>query len=82
MANLKTNCIIVHGCIDNDHEEVKLEKNPKTRSYNKHWMPWIKKELLKQGIETKIPLMPKPWIPNYKNFKKKFDNYKINKNTI
>jgi predicted alpha/beta hydrolase family esterase len=65
-------CIIVHGC----------PSTPKDKSYNKHWIPWTKKELTIRSIDTKTPTMPSPWHPDYKKFKKKFSKYTIDKNTI
>ena len=59
----RTDCIVVHGCPSDSSEE-------KTKEYAKHWIPWIKKELISRGIKTEIPLMPEPWHPNYEAFKK------------
>lgn len=72
------NCVIVHGC----PSDVEKAMNPKTRTYDKHWLPWIKKELEKKGIATFVPLMPKPWNPNYLNWKEKFDKEKVDGGTI
>jgi len=69
------NCIIVHGCPADASEE-------KTKEYAKHWMPWIKKELTSRGIRTEIPIMPKPWRPDYEAFKKEFEKYKVTDSTI
>jgi len=69
-------CIIVHGCPG------KSEDDPKKRTYDKHWMPWTKKQLEKKGIKTEAPLMPEPWKPDYNQFKKEFEKYEVNKNTI
>lgn len=70
------NCIIVHGCPSREDD------NPKTRTYDKHWMPWIKNKLESIGINTLIPLMPEPWVPKYENFKREFEKLDINENTI
>ena len=72
------NCIIVHGCPSN----IEKAMNPETRTYDKHWIPWIKRELEKRGIKTFVPLMPEPWKPNYENWKKEFDKLPVNENTI
>lgn len=63
-------CIIVHGC-PSDKE---AEKYPETRTYDTHWIPWIKKELVSRGIETEIPLMPSPWKPDYESSKVSLKN--------
>lgn len=70
--------VIVHGCPSNKERAVRPEK----RTYDKHWIPWIKKKLSEKKIETFVPLMPEPWAPNYKNWKKEFDKLNINKNSI
>jgi hypothetical protein len=75
MKTNETNCIIVHGCPSDPSEE-------KTIEYAKHWMPWIKKELISRGIKTEIPLMPEPWHPNYEAFKREFEKHKVTNNTI
>ena len=72
------NCIIIHGCPSNKEKSI----NPETRTYNKHWIPWAKKELEERGIKTSTPLMPNPWDPVYENFKKELEKYKINDNSI
>lgn len=70
------NCIIIHGCPSNK------DNNPETRTYDKHRIPWTKKELEIRGIETQAPLMPNPWEPVYEDFKKEFEKYKVSENTI
>lgn len=74
----KLNCIIVHGCPRNAEKAM----NPETRTYDKHWLPWVKKGLITKGIKTETPLMPNPWAPDYKAFKKEFEKYKVTENTI
>jgi hypothetical protein len=65
------NVIIVHGRADNKKD------NPAG-----HWIPWIKKRLYEKRIDAFIPLMPKPWVPNYKNWKKEFDKLTVNEDSI
>jgi len=72
------NCIVAHGC-PSDREKA---MNPATRTYDKHWIQWIKKELETRGIKTETPLMPAPWKPDYKAWKKEFEKNDINENTI
>ena len=71
---MQPKCIIVHGCPDDSNDP----------TYNEHWMPWLKKQLTQHGIETKTPVMPSPWSPNYNEFRAEFeklDSY-IDENTI
>lgn len=74
----KLNCIIIHGCPSSKEKGL----NPETRTYDKHWIPWIKKELEARGIKTEVPLMPNPWEPVYEDFQKEFEKYSVSENTI
>ncbi|MEK6862416.1 MAG: class I tRNA ligase family protein, partial [Nanoarchaeota archaeon] len=71
----QTNCIIVHGCPSN------IENDPAKRTYDKHWIPWIKKEISAGGIPTETPVMPTPWAPNYNAWKKEFEKNTVTENT-
>ncbi len=72
------NCIIVHGC-PSDAEKA---MDPKRRTYDKHWMPWLKKELDRRGIKTIIPLMPEPWNRDYLVWKEEFGKLNVTEETI
>ncbi len=76
MANKK--CIIIHGC----PPDAEKAMNPETRTYDKHWILWTKKQLLFKNIGTETPLMPSPWQPDYEKFKRTFEKYDIDENTI
>lgn len=69
------NCIIIHGCPSK-------AENFETRTYDKHWLQWIKNQLIARGIKTEVPLMPEPWVPDYKRFKEEFEKYNVNESTI
>jgi len=71
-------CIIIHGC-PSDKEKA---MDPERRTYDKHWIPWIKQNLIAKGIETETPLMPSPWQPDYEKFKAEFEKYNIDENMI
>jgi len=76
--NKQMNCIIIHGCPSDEEKAM----NSETRTYDKHWIPWIKKELSSKGIKTETPLMPKPWKPDYNRFKCEFEKYKVTEDTV
>ena len=76
MKRSKMNCIIIHGCPS------RSENDPRERTYNKHWIPWIRSKLNSLDIETQTPLMPTPWQPDYSKFKEAFEKRKITENTI
>jgi len=78
MKTKKVNCIIIHGC----PTDIEKSMDAKTRTYDKHWIPWLKKELTSRGIKTETPLMPKPWYPDYKAFKKKFEKCEATDNSV
>jgi len=75
---MNKNCIIIHGCPSNKEKAI----NPETRTYDKHWIPWTKKQLINNGFNTDVPLMPNPWRPIYEDFKKELEKYTINESTI
>jgi predicted alpha/beta hydrolase family esterase len=70
--------IIVHGCPSN----IERAQEEKTRTYDKHWIPWLKQSLSEKNIQALVPLMPKPWYPNYKSWKKEFDKLDIDKEDV
>lgn len=71
------NVIIVHGCpVGNE------SRSAEKRTYDKHWIPWIREQLEKKGIKVETPLMPEPWEPVYKDWKKEFDKLNIDENSI
>jgi predicted alpha/beta hydrolase family esterase len=72
------NCIILHGCPSDEEKAM----NPETRTYDKHWIPWTKQELVKVGIHVETPIMPNPWKPDYQAFKDEFEKQGISENTI
>ncbi len=75
----ETNCVIVHGCPSSPEELVNIND---PGSYPKHWIPYIKKELISMDIKTETPLMPSPWDPDYNAFKEEFEKYSVSENTI
>ncbi len=72
------NCVIIHGCPSKNEKTM----DPETRTYDKHWMPWLKSKLESKGIKTETPLMSTPWKPDYEDWKKEIEKSEINENTI
>jgi predicted alpha/beta hydrolase family esterase len=72
------NCIIIHGCPSKDEKDM----DEATRTYDKHWAPWVKEKLLDEGIHTETPSMPSPWEPDYIRFKQEFEKYKVSEDTV
>ena len=71
-------CIIIHGCPSGPEGEL----DARTRSYDKHWIPWVREKLIEQDIPTIAPIMPDPWDPNYGRFKEEFERYPVSDRTI
>jgi predicted alpha/beta hydrolase family esterase len=71
-------CIVIHGCPSDEEKAM----DPERRTYDKHWIPRIKEQLVANGIETDTPLMPSPWQPDYEEFKDEFEKYDVDENTI
>jgi predicted alpha/beta hydrolase family esterase len=69
---------VIHGCPSN----VEKAMDPETRTYDKHWIPWIKAQLEAQGIKSETPLMPNPWEPTYKAFKQEFEKSAISEEDV
>ncbi len=75
---MSKNVIIIHGCPSNAEKAM----NAETRTYDKHWIPWIKESLNELDIPVQTPLMPEPWEPSYESFKTEFEKYEVNENSI
>lgn len=70
--------IILHG--KPDKEEYYDANRP--ASSNCHWIPWIQKQLLLKDIVAQAPEMPVPYNPEYSAWKKMFESFPINSETI
>ncbi len=75
---MKKTVYIIHGCPSNAEKAM----DAATRTYDKHWIPWTKKELLARGIKTETPLMPNPWEPVYQAFKNEFEKNSVSEKDI
>lgn len=49
---------------------------------NSHWFPWLQKQLLMRDIFTQTPEMPDAYLPDYPKWKKEFERFEINEDTI
>ena len=45
---------------------------------NKHWIAWLQKQLLINGIFTQTPEMPDAYNPDYKKWKREFERFDVN----
>lgn len=70
--------ILIHG--RPDKEEYFDDTMPKP--HEAHWFPWLKNKLQEHGIKTIIPVMPKPYEPDYEEWKKVFETLEITTETL
>jgi leucyl-tRNA synthetase len=73
-----TKVVILHGCPDSKEKHL----DNASRTYDKHWIPWTKKELEKFGADVITPIMPEPWKPSYEAWKKEIEKINIDENSI
>lgn len=74
---MNKNVVIVHG--SNSTERGSNESPPENE---RHWKPWLKKELEKRDYIVSNKLYPRDWNPSYEDYKKEFEKNKIDENTI
>lgn len=72
------NAQILHGSPDADEFLSDLYPSPS----NSHWIPWLQKEFLKNGIQAQTPELPVPYNPIYNDWKTTFEYIPVNEETI
>jgi len=72
------NIILVHGCTDKN--EFLSDKYPSLS--NSHWFPWLQKEIGKKDIDCQTPEMPKPYAPEYAQWKRILEQFAITQDTV
>lgn len=72
------NAIIVHG--RPGKKEYYSSKYPSSSNF--HWIPWLQKQLIIRDIKADTPEMPFAFAPEWKTWKKEFERFEVNKNTI
>lgn len=70
--------IILHGKANKDKYFDSSYDSPS----NACWLPWIQKQLLMNGIVAQTPEIPLPWKPEYDLWRKEFERFDINSETI
>ncbi len=70
--------IILHGMPSKD--EYYKPKSP--AQSNKHWLPWIQRQLILKDILAQTPELPKPYAPNYQTWKALFEQFTLGGDTI
>lgn len=72
------NAIILHG--QPDKEEYYNDNFPACS--NSVWIPWIQKKLVKLDILAQTPELPRAYHPSYDDWRREFERFDINENTI
>lgn len=70
--------IILHG--RPDEEEYYSSDYPSAS--NSHWIPWLQKQLLMRDIHAQTPEVPYSHQPKYQLWKKEFERFEINSDTV
>lgn len=70
--------ILIHGWAQKEEAY-----NPKYPSpSNSHWLPWLTKQLMIKDIHTIAVEMPKAYYPVYPDWKREFERFDVNEETI
>lgn len=49
---------------------------------NAHWLPWLQKQLCIKDVLTQTPEMPRPYDPDYLEWKAEFERQEVDEDTI
>lgn len=72
------NALLIHGSCD--RKEYFDDKFPSLS--NNHWLPWLQKQLLIKDIFTQTPEMPEAYKPDYEKWRREFERFDINAETV
>jgi uncharacterized protein len=70
--------IIIHGMPS--QEEYYNPDSP--AQSNKHWLPWLQRQLILNDILAQTPELPEPYAPDYEKWTEIFDQWKIDQDTM
>jgi predicted alpha/beta hydrolase family esterase len=70
--------IILHGMPD----EAEFRDPKREASSNCHWVPWIQRQLVLNDILAQTPEMPMAFHPEYEAWKKMFERFDLNEDTV
>lgn len=72
------NAIIIHGCPDKEEFFDSSTPSPS----NNQWLPWLQKQLGMKEWSAQTPEMPDAYEPNYETWKKVFEQYDLDEETV
>lgn len=61
--------VIIHGTVDKSEFFDSHYPSPS----NAHWLPWMQRQLLRNGWLCQTPEMPTPYSPDYEQWKQVFE---------
>ena len=70
--------IILHGM---PTKEEYFNSESESQS-NKHWLPWIQRQLILNGVLAQTLELPEPYEPDYEKWSSVFEQFFVNENTI
>ncbi len=70
--------LIIHGTCGKD--EYFSDEFPSLS--NSHWFPWLQKQLLIRGVFAQTPEMPEAYKPQYALWKKEFERFDVDEETL
>ena len=69
--------IILHG-MPSKEEYFNAESPAQS---NKHWLPWVQRQLILNGILAQTVELPEPYEPNYEKWRSVFEQFHIDEET-
>ncbi len=76
--HIQKSALIIHGAPNADECFDPGVPSPS----NHHWLPWLQKQLIVRGYEAHTPEIPYPYEPHYPTWKREFERYSLNHETI
>lgn len=70
--------IILHGMPEKEN----YYKPSGEAQSNCHWLPWLQQQLIIRDILAQTPEMPTPYAPVYEDWKREFERFDLNENTL
>lgn len=70
--------VIIHGY--NNRSEYQDINRP--AASNDHWIPWVQRQLLLQGVEAQTPEMPGFYEPHYEKWKEMLERFSPDEETL
>lgn len=71
--------IILHGM---PSKEEYFDPEGWPAKYDAHWLPWIQRQLIVNGVLAQIPELPEPYEPDYNKWRSVFECFSVNEDTI